>query len=73
MLEESDDIPPTGQFIGVNGRGYILKAGEPAEAPVELLAVLDAAVISVPITGDGRARPRLQGPPALPLPDSSPK
>ena len=25
VLEDNDTIPPTGQFIGVNGKGYILR------------------------------------------------
>lgn len=54
MLEESDDIPPTGQFFGLNGKGYILRPGEEADVPVGLLNVLDSAIYSVPIMGDGQ-------------------
>jgi hypothetical protein len=49
QLEENDNIPPTGQFIGVNGRGFMLRPGEAASVPVELLDVLDAAVESKPV------------------------
>jgi hypothetical protein len=49
ILEENDEIPPTGQFFGVNGRSYMLRPGEPAAVPQELLDVLNNAVKSVPI------------------------
>jgi len=50
MLEENNDIPPTGLFIGHNGRGYILKPGEPADVPNFLISILDNAVALVPYT-----------------------
>jgi hypothetical protein len=49
QLEDSDEIPPTGQFIGVNGRSYMLRAGEPAAVPEEVIEVLQDAVASVPV------------------------
>lgn len=49
QLEENDNIPPTGQFIGLNGKGYILRPGEAAEVPVELLHILDNAIMDAPI------------------------
>jgi hypothetical protein len=49
LLEENDNIPPTGQFIGVNGRGFMLRAGEEAEVPVEVIGALEGAVQDVPI------------------------
>jgi hypothetical protein len=48
MLEENDNIPPTGQFFSVNGRSYVLKAGVEAEVPVEIVNVLNDAEQSVP-------------------------
>jgi hypothetical protein len=48
MLEESDDIPPTGQYIGHNGNGYLLKPGVWVDVPLPLLEVLDHAVMSTP-------------------------
>jgi hypothetical protein len=48
VLEENDNIPPTGQFISLNGRTWMLRPGEAVEVPVGLLRVLDDAVQSVP-------------------------
>jgi len=53
MLEENDNIPPTGQFFGVDGRGYILRPGEESEVPQGIINILDTAVMSTPVTGDG--------------------
>lgn len=49
ILEENDNIPPTGQFFGLNGTGYILRAGEVAEVPTGLIDILDNAVEDVPL------------------------
>ena len=49
ILEESAEIPPTGQYFGINGIGYILRPGEAADVPESLLSVLDDAVQDVPI------------------------
>jgi hypothetical protein len=48
VLEESEHIPPTGLFIGVNGRGYLLRAGEEANVPQSVIEVLNNATMSVP-------------------------
>jgi hypothetical protein len=48
VLEENDNIPPTGQFIAVNGRSWMLRPGEPAEVPISLVNVLENAVQDVP-------------------------
>lgn len=54
ILEENDNIPPTGQFFGVNGRSYLLRAGEEAVVPVEVIEVLNDAVEETPrIDGNG--------------------
>ena len=50
ILEEQDNIPPTGQFIGIQGVGYILRPGEKARVPLPLLSVLNDAIESVPVT-----------------------
>lgn len=49
ILEDNSNIPPTGQFFGVNGRTYMLQSGVPADVPLELIDVLDHAIESVPI------------------------
>lgn len=49
VLEENDNIPPTGQFFGIQGRGYMLRPGEVAEVPLALVNVLNDAVMSTPV------------------------
>ena len=49
MLEESDTIPPTGLFVGDNGTGYLLRAGEEIDVPVGVLEILNNAVTAVPV------------------------
>lgn len=49
MLEENDNIPPTGLFIGCNGNSYMLRPGIRVNALPELLEVLDNAVMSTAI------------------------
>lgn len=50
VLEENDDIPPTGLFLGHNGTSYLLRPGEPADVPRKLIEILDNAVMSAPQT-----------------------
>ena len=65
VLDDNDDIPPTGHPVSVNGRLYILKPNEEMDVPVEVAHVLDLAVMSVPVYGENqkvvgfRDRPRL--------------
>lgn len=44
VLEDNPNIPPTGQFIGVNGKGWLLRAGEEADVPQCILETLDNAI-----------------------------
>ena len=65
MLDDSDEIPPTGHPVSVNGKMYILRAGEELDVPEEVVHVLELAVMSVPVYGADskvtgyRDRPRL--------------
>jgi hypothetical protein len=54
MLEESDTIPPNGQFFGVQGKGYMLKAGVECDVPASIVDILNSAVMSVPVLDDGQ-------------------
>lgn len=50
VLEENDNIPPTGLFIGINGQSFMLRPGEEASVPASVVAVLDDAVEENPRT-----------------------
>ena len=49
ILEENDAIPPTGLFVGLNGRGYLLKTGVPMDVPLGVKEILDHAVQKMPV------------------------
>lgn len=49
MLEDTDRIPPTGQFFGINGKCYMLRAGEEAMVPRGIIDILKNAVESHPV------------------------
>lgn len=48
ILEEDDNIPPTGLFVGVNGKGYLIAPGEVVDVPQSVVEVLDHAVMATP-------------------------
>jgi hypothetical protein len=48
ILEDNENIPPTGQFISHNGRTWMLRSGEPAAVPLALVRILDDAVMDAP-------------------------
>lgn len=48
VLEENENIPPTGQFISANGRAFMLRPGEEADVPLAVINILNDAVQSVP-------------------------
>jgi hypothetical protein len=49
VLSDNKSIPRDGQFIGVNGATFMLRAGKKAFVPRALLQVLDAAVETIAI------------------------
>jgi hypothetical protein len=53
ILEENEHIPPTGQFFGVQGKGYILRSGEVADVPLSIVGILNTAIQSVPVKDSG--------------------
>lgn len=48
-IEDNDDIPPGGLFVGVNGVGYNILPGEKVHVPESVCAVLDNAMKAVPV------------------------
>lgn len=55
VLEEQDDIPPTGLFVSHNFRPYMIGVGEPVDVPDFLVRVLNDARMSAPIV-DSKTR-----------------
>lgn len=49
ILEENENIPPNGLYIGLNGVGYILKPGEVANAPIGVIDILEHAIEMTPV------------------------
>src|ERR1035437_7697278 len=49
VLEENDNIPSNGLYLGHNGSGYLLRPGMEANVPVGLIDILDHAVESRPV------------------------
>lgn len=49
ILEENENIPPSGQYVGVNGVGYLITPGVEVSVPESVLEVLDNAVMSYPM------------------------
>ena len=49
ILEENDEIPAVGLFLGHNGNGFLLKPGMPVDVPNEILGILNDAVMSSPV------------------------
>lgn len=54
MLEDNDNVPPGGQFISVDGVPYLLQPNMEADVPVNVLDVLDHAIMSVPVVDENK-------------------
>src|SRR5271166_2734932 len=52
ILEEQRGIPPTGQYFGLQGIGYILKPGVLADVPVGIVDILNHAIEAEPVVDD---------------------
>jgi hypothetical protein len=46
ILDDNENIPPTGQFFGLNGQSFLLKANVEADVPIGIIDILDNAVES---------------------------
>lgn len=53
VLEDSENIGPSGQFFGADGVGYMITPGEEVEVPQSIINILDTAIMSVPIKASG--------------------
>jgi hypothetical protein len=49
ILDESDDIPRKGLFVGHNGIPYVIPTSREVDIPLFLKEILDNAVVSTPI------------------------
>lgn len=49
ILEENENIPPIGLFIGLNGASWILRPGFEVGVPPGIIEILNNAVMSVPV------------------------
>jgi hypothetical protein len=67
VLEDNDNIPPTGQFFGHNGTGFMLRVGVPAEVPLEVLELLNNAEYMAPVV-DQQTRQIIEYKPRLRFP-----
>lgn len=49
ILEENDEIPPIGLFLGLNGKGFLIQPGVEVDVPNGLIDILNNASMSAPI------------------------
>lgn len=49
IFEESDDIPPTGQFIAINGEAFVIVPGEEVTVPDFLLETVNNSISGRPV------------------------
>lgn len=56
QFNESEDMPPNGVPVGVNGVAFLIKPGIPVKIPRSVLHVIDNAVAEKPIFDNGKVR-----------------
>lgn len=65
MLEENDQIPPTGLFIS-GTKDWVLRPGEEVDVPEEIVGILKDAVYDAPVFNSAQQvvgyRPRMRFP-----------
>ena len=49
IIEEGEHIPPTGLFVALNGRGYLIQPGVEVNVPVGIIEILENAKYDAPI------------------------
>lgn len=49
ILDENDNIPPPGLFIGLNGRTFMVKPGHEVDVPIGVVEILDNAIEQRPV------------------------
>ncbi len=56
QFNESEDMPPHGIPVGVNGTAYLIRPGVPIKVPRKVLHAVDNAVADRPIIDNGKVR-----------------
>lgn len=49
ILSENEEIPPTGLYVGLNGKGYLIRPGERVVVPKGVVDILQNAIMSGPV------------------------
>jgi hypothetical protein len=47
-VEENDAIPPSGLFVSLNGRAYLIQPGKNVDVPVGVVEILENAIYDAP-------------------------
>jgi hypothetical protein len=47
ILEDNEDIPPTGLFVGLNGEGFMIRPGYEVRVPIGVVEILQHAITHV--------------------------
>jgi hypothetical protein len=51
-LHDTKEIPPNGQFVGVNGKQFIIKPGVKCKVPRYVVEALNNAIVGIPDIND---------------------